>query len=77
MIDGLQANKPVIKKLLERSLMLVTALTPKIGYDVASKVAKEAHNTGKTLKEVLLEKKILSSEEIDTLLDPGKMISPK
>ncbi len=77
MIDGLQANKPVIASLVERSLMLVTALTPKIGYDTSAKVAHEAHISGRTLKEVLLERKLLTEDEIKVLLDPGKMISPK
>ncbi len=76
MITGLQANKPVINQLLERSLMLVTALTPKIGYDTAAKVAHEAHVSGRTLREVLLEKKILTDEEITQYLDPSKMIKP-
>ena len=76
MVDGVQANKPVIENLLERSLMLVTALTPKIGYDTAAKVAHEAHVSGRTLKEVLLEKKLLTEAEIKEFLDPSKMISP-
>ena len=76
LVDGLQANKPVINALLERSLMLVTALTPKIGYDIAAKVAHEAHISGRTLKEVLLEKKLLTEEEIKQYLDPSKMTSP-
>lgn len=76
MVDGVQANKPVIENLLERSLMLVTALTPKIGYDTAAKVAHEAHVSGRTLKEVLLEKGLLTEDEIKELLDPSKMIAP-
>ena len=76
LVDGLKANKPVIESLLERSLMLVTALTPKIGYDTAAKVAHEAHVSGRTLKEVLLEKKLLTEDEIKQYLDPSKMISP-
>ena len=75
MVDGIKANKPVIESLLERSLMLVTALTPKIGYDTAAKVAHEAHVSGRTLKEVLLEKKLLTEDEIKQYLDPSKMIN--
>ena len=56
--------------------MLVTSLTPKIGYDTAAKVAHEAHVSGRTLREVLLEKKLISDEEITKLLDPRKMIAP-
>ena len=50
-IEGLQANETQIKALLDRSLMLVTALAPKIGYDAATKVAKTAHKKGTTLRE--------------------------
>ena len=76
MVDGIQANTKVINSLLERSLMLVTALTPKIGYDTAAKVAHEAHVSGRTLREVLLEKKLLTDEDITKLLDPSKMVHP-
>lgn len=75
-LNGLQANKPRIKHLLDQSLMLVTALTPKIGYDMAAKVAKEAHEKNTTLKAILLEKQLLTETEIDEALDPSKMISP-
>ena len=54
----------------------VTALSPKIGYDQAAKVAKKAFEEGKTLKTVLMEKKLLSEAEIDKILDPRKMIAP-
>lgn len=74
---GLKANEQQIKDYSERSLMLVTALTPKIGYDQAAKVAKEAHKTGKTLKQVLLDKNLMNESEIDEALDPSKMIGPK
>ena len=56
--------------------MLVTRLTPIIGYDMAAKVAQEALKTGKTLKRVVLEKKLIEKEELEQLLDPTKMISP-
>jgi fumarate hydratase class II len=56
--------------------MLVTALTPKIGYLKAAEVAKAAMAENKTLKQVLLEKKLLSEKECDTLLDPWKMLQP-
>ena len=73
-IAGLQANTDRIKKLLDKSLMLVTALTPKIGYDMAAKVAKVAHERNTTLKEILLEKGLMNVNEIDEALDPSKMI---
>jgi Fumarase len=57
--------------------MLVTCLNPKIGYDMASKVAKNAHKKGITLKESALELKALTEEEFDTLVRPELMIGPK
>jgi fumarate hydratase, class II len=56
--------------------MLVTCLNPKIGYDMASKVAKNAHKKGLTLKESAMELKALSSEEFDTLVKPELMVVP-
>ncbi|ODV61566.1 class II fumarate hydratase [Ascoidea rubescens DSM 1968] len=76
-IDGIKANEKKISKLLHESLMLVTALNPKIGYDMASKVAKNAHKKGITLKESALELKALSEEEFDEWVRPEKMIGPK
>jgi len=75
-IEGLQANIPSIKENLSKSLMLVTALTPKIGYDKAAMIAKEAYKTGMTLKEVLMAKNMLSEVEIDEALNPNNMIEP-
>lgn len=76
-VDGIQANTGKIEKVLHESLMLVTALNPRIGYDAASKVAKNAHKKGLTLKESCLELNILSSEEFDQWVRPEKMIGPK
>ncbi|BAO42339.1 fumarate hydratase [Kluyveromyces marxianus DMKU3-1042] len=76
-VEGIQANEDRISKLLHESLMLVTALNPKIGYDAASKVAKNAHKKGITLKESALELGVLSSEEFDEWVIPEKMIGPK
>lgn len=59
------------------SLMLVTCLNPKIGYDMASKVAKTAHKNGTTLKQAALELKALNEEEFDTLVKPELMVGPK
>lgn len=56
--------------------MLVTCLNPKIGYDMASKVAKNAHKKGITLKESAMELKALSEEEFDELVRPEKMVGP-
>jgi fumarate hydratase class II len=75
-IEGLQANEPQIKVLLDRSLMLVTALAPKIGYDTATKVAKTAHKKGTTLREEALGLGFVTAEEFDAIVRPETMISP-
>ena len=75
-IEGLQANEGQIKELLERSLMLVTALAPKIGYDKATKVAKTAHKNGTTLREEALALGYVTAEEFDAIVRPETMISP-
>jgi fumarate hydratase class II len=76
-VVGIEANKERIQKLLNESLMLVTALNPVIGYDNAAKIAKTAHKENKTLKEVAIEMKLLSSEDFDKVVRPEKMIGPK
>ncbi|KAL3569426.1 hypothetical protein D5086_029316 [Populus alba] len=75
-VRGIQANRERISKLLHESLMLVTSLNPKIGYDNAAAVAKLAHKEGSTLKEAALKLRMLTSEEFDTLVVPEKMIGP-
>jgi fumarate hydratase class II len=60
-------------ELVEKGLMLATALAPEIGYDRAAEVSKEAYKTGKTIREVAREKTDLSEEELDRLLDARKM----
>ncbi len=57
-----------------KSLAMVTALSPKIGYDAAAKIAKEAHKSGKTVREVALANKVLSPTELEKLLDPWTMV---
>jgi fumarate hydratase class II len=73
-VDGLQPDLDRIKELVGRSLMLVTALTPKIGYDKAAEIAKKAHHEGKTLKEVALELGYLTEAEYDEAVVPEKMV---
>ncbi len=75
-IEGLKANEATIKQLLERSLMLVTALAPKIGYDNATKVAKTAHKNGTTLREEALALGFVTADEFDALVRPEAMIAP-
>ena len=76
-VAGIEANENNIKKHLENSLMLVTALNPHIGYDNAARVAKKAHAENKTLKEAAVELGLLTAEKFDELVRPEKMIGPK
>ncbi len=76
-IEGIRADEKRIRGLMERSLMLVTALAPKIGYDNAAKVAKSAHARGTTLKEEALRLGFVSSEEFDRLVRPEQMTHPR
>ncbi len=76
MIEGLKANRAQIASLMERSLMLVTALAPMIGYDKAAEIAKTAHQNGTTLKEEALRLGYVSAEEFDKAVDPLLMIGP-
>jgi fumarate hydratase class II len=77
MVAGIRANEDRIEELLERSLMLVTALSPKIGYDNASKVAKAAHKNGTTLREEAVKLGFVSEDEFDRLVRPGDMTHPR
>lgn len=74
---GIKANRERIAKYVSESLMLVTALTPHIGYDRAAEIAKLAHAEGLTLKEAALKLGYLSEEEFDRLVRPEDMITPK
>ena len=76
-IKGIKADKKKIKSLLDNSLMLVTALSPKIGYDKAAKIAKAAHKNGTTLKEEVIKSKILGEKEYDKIMNPMLMTRPK
>ncbi len=73
-LEGLQANKERIQELVGKSLMLVTALSPAIGYDNAAKIAKHAHQTGRTLREACIELGCLSGEEFDRIVRPETMV---
>ena len=76
LLAGLRADEERIKALNERSLSLATALAPILGYDMAAEVAKEAHRTGKTVREVAIERNLLAVEELDRLLDPAGQTGP-
>jgi fumarate hydratase class II len=75
-VEGLKPNRERIGELVGQSLMLVTALTPKIGYDKAAEIAKKAHHDGKTLKETALELGYLTEAEYDDAVRPEKMVGP-
>jgi fumarate hydratase class II len=77
LLVGLEVNKKQIDGYLEKSLMLVTALSPKIGYDKAAKVAHHAHEKDLTLKEACLELGYVSAEEFDTIIEPYSMAHPE
>jgi fumarate hydratase class II len=75
-VVGIRADEKRIHDLMQRSLMLVTALAPKIGYDNAAKVAKTAHARGTTLKEEAVRLGFVTSDEFDRLVQPDKMTHP-
>ena len=75
-IKGLKANKVKIKEHLDNSLMLVTALAPKIGYDVAAKIAKAAYKNGTTLKEESIKTGLVNEKQYNQIVNPLKMIKP-
>ena len=76
-VKGIKANKMRIKQLLDNSLMLITALAPKIGYDRAATIAKTAHKNGTTLKEEVIKAGLVSEKEYDKIMNPLKMTKPK
>jgi len=76
-IKGLKADKKKIKSFLDNSLMLVTALSPKIGYDNAGKIAKKAYKNGTTLKEEAIKSGLVNEKEYNRIVDPKKMIKPQ
>lgn len=76
-VVGIEPNTTNIKKHLDNSLMLVTALNPHIGYDNAAKVAKKAHKENKTLKEAAVELGLLTAEKFDDAVRPENMVGPK
>jgi fumarate hydratase, class II len=75
-VDGIRANEPRIHALMEQSLMLVTALTPKIGYDKAAEIAKAAHKNGTTLREEAVRLGYVSAKDFDRLVRPERMTRP-
>ena len=75
-VIGIEADVERIDQLLHQSLMLVTALNPRIGYENAARVAKKAYAEGTTLKEAAIALDLLTAEEFDELVRPEKMLGP-
>jgi fumarate hydratase, class II len=75
-VVGIEANERRITELMQQSLMLVTALAPKIGYDNAARIAKTAHKNGTTLREEALKSGLVSEADYDTVVRPEKMVRP-
>jgi fumarate hydratase, class II len=76
-VEGLRPNRERIAELVDRSLMLVTALTPRIGYDKAAEIAKKAHHEGRTLKEAAIELGYVTDAEYDDWVQPDRMVGPQ
>jgi fumarate hydratase, class II len=76
-VEGIEPNREQLRRNVANSLMLVTALSPHIGYDNAAKVAKKAHAEGITLREATLALKLLKGEEFDRLVRADKMLAPE
>ena len=76
-IDGITANEEVCRNYVKNSISLVTALSPVIGYETSTQVAKEALETGKGVYDIVLERDLLTRDELNELLDPENMIQPR
>ena len=76
-VKGIKADKKRIKYLLDNSLMLVTALAPKIGYDKAANIAKTALQKGTTLKQEVIKSGLIKERDYDKIMNPLKMTRPK
>jgi fumarate hydratase class II len=75
-VEGLRPNRERIAELVDRSLMVVTALTPHIGYDKAAEIAKKAHHEGLTLKQAAVELGFITETEYDEWVRPQHMVGP-
>ena len=75
-VSGIQVNTQRVDELLRRSLMLVTALAPHIGYDRAAQIAKHAHRDGSSLREASIASGAVSAEQFDAWVDPRRMLGP-
>lgn len=76
LVDGIEANVDRCKQMVENSVGIVTAINPHVGYEVATQVAKEAITSGRSVREICLERGLLTEEELDIILDPKEMTEP-
>ena len=77
LLTGLEVNEERCSELIDQSLMMVTSLAPKIGYEQAATLAKEAFKSARRFAQLCLERKILPEAELDDALDPWKMTEPR
>ena len=77
LVEGMEPDRNKIAAFVERSLMLVTALTPEIGYELSSAIAQHAHREGLSLRESALQLGYISADRFDALMDPGSMTRPQ
>jgi fumarate hydratase, class II len=75
-ITGIQANVERCNEMVEKSLAMCTALAPEIGYDAATAIAKESYETGKTVREIAVAKKVMTPKRLKEILDPMRMTKP-
>jgi len=76
-VTGIEANREHCEELVEQSLAMCTSLAPKIGYDKAADIAKESFKTGKTIRQIAQERKLMSDAELNKILDPKRMTQPQ
>jgi fumarate hydratase class II len=76
-VDGIEANRERCQALVEQSLAMCTSLAPLIGYDAAAQIAKESFKTGRTIREIAIEKKLLDPQALSKALDPLRMTQPQ
>ncbi|MBN1933087.1 MAG: class II fumarate hydratase [Anaerolineae bacterium] len=76
-VAGIEADEARCQEIVERNLALATALAPYLGYDRAAEIAKEAHHSGRTVRQVALEWQVMPPEQLEAVLDPGKMTENK
>src|SRR5690606_10965710 len=75
-LAGIEANEEVLNEYVEKSVGLITAINPHVGYEVASKIAREAIEEGKSVRDLCIQKGILTEEQLNVILDPFEMTHP-